>query len=166
MGRGSCPKPVRVLLARPRLGDAVAARPYPLEQRQRARWLAQEQGGQGSCLGVARISPGPCLPRQCQEVLPRWHLRAVLSFGVSGGEEAAKKFISGVELSSHVANVGDAKTLVIHSWSTTHEQLSEAERKGAGVLPELIRVSVGFEDIEDIKADFEKGFANVAKASL
>merc|ERR1712146_856831 len=68
-----------------------------------------------------------------------------------GGEEATKKFISGVELSSHVANVGDAKTLVIHSWSTTHEQLSEDERKGAGVLPELIRVSVGFEDIEDIR---------------
>ena len=84
---------------------------------------------------------------------------AVLSFGVKGGFEAAKAFIDGVELASHLANVGDAKTLVIHPASTTHQQLNEAEQAAAGVTPDLVRVSVGIEHIDDITADFEQALA-------
>jgi O-acetylhomoserine (thiol)-lyase len=80
---------------------------------------------------------------------------AVLNFGIKGGSNAAQKFIDNVQLASHLANVGDAKTLVIHPASTTHQQLSEAEQKSAGVRPDLIRVSVGIEHIEDIKEDFD-----------
>ncbi len=80
----------------------------------------------------------------------------VLSFGVRGGYQAALKFIDGVQLASHLANVGDAKTLVIHPSSTTHQQLSEAEQKASGVTPELLRVSVGIEHIDDIKEDFDR----------
>nr|WP_242596839.1 O-acetylhomoserine aminocarboxypropyltransferase/cysteine synthase [Rhodocyclus gracilis] len=79
----------------------------------------------------------------------------VLNFGIKGGAAAARKFIDNVELASHLANVGDAKTLVINPASTTHQQLSEAEQLSAGVRPDLIRVSVGIEHIEDIKADFD-----------
>jgi len=86
---------------------------------------------------------------------------AVLSFGIKGGAEAGKKFIDSVKLASHLANVGDAKTLVIHPASTTHSQLSEDEQRTAGVAPDLIRVSVGLEHVDDIKEDFEEAFAAV-----
>lgn len=65
-------------------------------------------------------------------------------------------FIDATELASHVANVGDAKTLVIHPASTTHQQLSESEQRASGVLPDLVRVSVGLEHIDDIKDDFDQ----------
>lgn len=81
---------------------------------------------------------------------------AVLSFGPAGGYEAANKFIDAVKIASHLANVGDAKTLVIHPASTTHQQLSKEEQTAAGVHPAMIRVSVGYEDIEDIIADFDQ----------
>ena len=83
----------------------------------------------------------------------------VLSFGIKGGREAGKKFIDGVKLASHLANVGDAKTLVIHPASTTHSQLTEAEQESAGVGPDLIRVSPGLEHLDDIREDFEEAFA-------
>ena len=82
----------------------------------------------------------------------------VLAFGIRGGIEAGRKFIDSVRLASHLANVGDAKTLVIHPASTTHQQLSEAEQKSSGVLPELVRVSVGIEHLDDIRSDFEQAF--------
>ena len=85
----------------------------------------------------------------------------VLQFGIKGGLENGKKFIDSIKLISHLANVGDAKTLAIHPASTTHEQLSEEERKASGVLDNLIRISVGIEHIEDIKADFEQAFHKV-----
>ena len=85
---------------------------------------------------------------------------AVLNFEVKGGFEAAKKVINSLKLVSHLANVGDAKTLAIHSASTTHDQLSDAERVSAGVGQAMIRVSVGLEHIEDIKADFDQALAN------
>ncbi len=84
---------------------------------------------------------------------------SVFTFGIKGGFEAGKKFINSVKLASHLANVGDAKTLVIHPASTTHQQLSDVEQKSAGVTPDQIRVSVGIEHIEDIKEDFEEAFA-------
>lgn len=82
----------------------------------------------------------------------------VLQVGIKGGKEKAAAFISALKLASHLANVGDAKTLVIHPSSTTHEQLSEAEQIASGVLPNQVRVSVGIEYIEDIKADFQQAF--------
>jgi len=81
---------------------------------------------------------------------------SILSFGIKGGLEAGKKFINSVKLASLLANVGDAKTLVIHPASTTHQQLTDQEQKSSGVLPEQIRVSVGIEHIDDIINDFEQ----------
>lgn len=85
----------------------------------------------------------------------------VLQFGIKGGLENGKKFINSLSLISHLANVGDAKTLAIHPASTTHEQLSDKEREQAGVLSNLIRISVGIEHLEDIKNDFTQAFEKV-----
>jgi O-acetylhomoserine/O-acetylserine sulfhydrylase len=87
---------------------------------------------------------------------------SVLTFGIKGGLEAGKRFINSVELASHLANVGDAKTLVIHPASTTHQQLSAQEQESAGVSPNLVRVSVGLEHIDDLKEDFTQAFTKVA----
>ena len=80
----------------------------------------------------------------------------ILGFGIKGGKDAGVRFIDGVKLASHLANVGDSKTLVIHPASTTHQQLSDQEQLAAGVTPDYIRVSVGTEHIDDIIADFEQ----------
>src|SRR5690349_10907165 len=90
----------------------------------------------------------------------------VLQFGIKGGIENGRKFIDSLKLISHLANVGDAKTLAIHPASTTHEQLSDEERQAAGVLPNLVRISAGIEHIEDIKADFEQAFEAVFAKSF
>jgi O-acetylhomoserine (thiol)-lyase len=79
----------------------------------------------------------------------------VLTFGVLGGEPAARRVIEETKLFSLVANVGDAKSLIIHPWSTTHEQLEPAEREAAGVTPDLIRLSVGIEDVDDLTRDLD-----------
>ncbi len=81
---------------------------------------------------------------------------AILGFGTRGGHDAAVKFINSVKLASHLANILDAKTLVIHPASTTHQQLSTEEQRAAGVTPDFVRVSAGLEDIEDIIADFDQ----------
>jgi O-acetylhomoserine (thiol)-lyase len=86
---------------------------------------------------------------------------AVLSFQINGSKESADKFIDNLKLISHLANVGDAKTLIIHPASTTHQQLSQSEQEASGVIHGLLRLSVGIEHIEDIKADLERGFAAV-----
>lgn len=84
---------------------------------------------------------------------------AILTFGIKGGLEAGRKLIESVKLFSHLANVGDSKSLIIHPASTTHQQLSEAEQEAAGVNPELIRLSVGTEAIDDILYDLEQAIA-------
>lgn len=81
---------------------------------------------------------------------------AILTFGIKGGKDAGIKFIESCKLASHLANVLDAKTLVIHPATTTHQQLSDKEQAEAGVKPELVRVSVGIEDVQDILADFDQ----------
>jgi len=81
---------------------------------------------------------------------------AILGFGIKGGLEAGIRFINSVKLASHLANILDSKTLVIHPASTTHQQLSEAEQAAAGVTPDFVRVSVGTEHIDDILADFDQ----------
>lgn len=81
---------------------------------------------------------------------------AILGFGIKGGLDAGKQFIDNVKLASHLANIGDAKTLVIHPASTTHQQLTDEQQQAAGVTPDFIRVSVGIEDIEDIVSDLDQ----------
>ena len=81
---------------------------------------------------------------------------AVLGFGTKGGKEAGVKFVNNVKLASHLANIGDSKTLVIHPASTTHQQLTDEEQLAAGVTPDYIRVSVGTEHIDDIISDVEQ----------
>jgi O-acetylhomoserine (thiol)-lyase len=83
----------------------------------------------------------------------------VLTFGIRGAGAAGERFIEHLELLSHLANIGDAKSLVIHPASTTHRQLSEAEQRRAGVTPDMIRISVGLESIQDILTDIEKALA-------
>ena len=80
----------------------------------------------------------------------------IVGFGIKGGLEAGRKFINSVKLLSHLANIGDAKTLVIHPASTTHQQLTAEEQVGTGVTPDYVRLSIGLEDAEDIKADIEQ----------
>jgi O-acetylhomoserine (thiol)-lyase len=104
----------------------------------------------------------------------KWHGRAekylpngagaILAFELKGGSEAGTKFINGLDLISHLANVGDVRTLAIHPASTTHQQLEEAEQASAGVSPGLVRLSVGIESIDDILADLDAGF-RAAKVS-
>ena len=89
---------------------------------------------------------------------------SILAFGIKGGIEAGKAFINNVKLASLLANVGDAKTLVIHPASTTHQQLSKSEQKEAGVLPEQVRVSVGLEHIDDIIQDFDEAIKAAVKS--
>ena len=89
----------------------------------------------------------------------------MVTFGVDGGFEAAKAFCEGVELTSFLANIGDAKTLVIHPASTTHAQLSADEQRAAGVAPDMLRLSVGIENGDDILADIDEGLALAAGAT-
>jgi O-acetylhomoserine (thiol)-lyase len=90
----------------------------------------------------------------------------VLSFSIQGDKQTAQNFVDSLKLTSHLANVGDAKTLIIQPSATTHQQLSEEEQISAGVTPTLLRVSVGIEHIEDIIADFEQAFAKVRELEL
>src|SRR6201994_1502520 len=90
---------------------------------------------------------------------------AVLSFEIKGDKENAGRFIDSLQLVSHLANVGDAKTLIIQPSATTHQQLSETEQAAAGVTPTLLRIAVGIEHIDDIKADFEQAFEKVKAAT-
>jgi O-acetylhomoserine (thiol)-lyase len=98
----------------------------------------------------------------------KWHTRAhellpkgpgsILSFGIEGGADAGKRFVNALELHSHLANVGDVRSLVIHPATTTHSQLTESEQASAGVTPDMVRLSVGIETIDDILADLDAGF--------
>lgn len=84
---------------------------------------------------------------------------AILTFGIKGGADAGRKVIENVKLFSHLANVGDSKSLIIHPASTTHQQLTEDEQLTAGVNPELLRLSIGTESIDDILYDLEQAIA-------
>jgi O-acetylhomoserine (thiol)-lyase len=85
----------------------------------------------------------------------------VLSFEIKGGKENATKLVDNLKMISHLANVGDTKTLIIQPSATTHQQLSDEEQLSAGVTPGLLRVSVGIEHIDDIKADMQQSFEKV-----
>jgi O-acetylhomoserine (thiol)-lyase len=85
-----------------------------------------------------------------------------LGFGIKGGLEAGKRFINAVRLLSHLANIGDAKSLVIHPASTTHQQLTPAEQEATGVTEDYIRLSIGIEDAEDIQKDIDQALRKAA----
>ncbi len=114
-----------------------------LEQHKRVRWVKY-----------------PTLPSSPYHSLAKKYLPkgagAVFSFGIQGGYEAGRKFIDNVKLFSHLANVGDARSLVIHPASTTHQQMSPSEQEAAGVSPDTVRVSIGLEDIQDILRDLDQ----------
>jgi len=109
----------------------------------------------------------PGLPDHPSHTLAQKYLKgnygAILGFGIKGGLEAGRKFINSVQLLSHLANIGDVKSLVIHPASTTHQQLTREEQEETGVTEDYIRVSVGLEDIEDIKEDIDQALRKAVK---
>ena len=134
----------------------------PLRQRQHsanaleiARWLKTHR--------LVNWVTYPGLPDSPDHKVASKYLKngfgGLVGFGVKGGLEAGKKFINSVKLLSHLANIGDAKSLVIHPASTTHSQLTPAELEETGATPDYIRLSVGLEDVDDIKADIEQALA-------
>lgn len=126
-----------------------------------ARWL--EQHPQVDAVSYPGLESHPAHQRA------RKYLKngfgGVLSFTVKGDKEQATRFVDSLKLVSHLANVGDAKTLIIQPSATTHQQLSDAEQLAAGLQPTQLRVSVGIEHIADIQADFEQGFAQIRKST-
>ena len=127
---------------------AERARPWP-------QWL--EARDEVESVAYAGLPGEPLVRARPQKYAPRGP-GAVLAFEIKGGLEAGKRFVDALELHSHVANIGDVRSLVIHPASTTHSQLSEQEQLAAGVTPGLVRLSVGIEHIDDILADLEVGF--------
>ncbi len=119
-----------------------------------AKWL--EAHSEVTWVKYAGLESSPWHERQ-QQYLPKG-AGAIIAFGINGGAEAGRKFIEGLELFSHLANIGDVRSLAIHPASTTHSQLTEAEQLSAGVTPDLIRLCIGLESIDDVLADLETGF--------
>jgi O-acetylhomoserine (thiol)-lyase len=119
-----------------------------------AEWL--EARDEVEWVSYPGLSSSPWFER-ANKYLPRGK-GAILSFGIKGGLEAGRSFVDGLELFSHLANVGDVRSLAIHPASTTHSQLSEAEQATTGVTPDLVRLCVGIETIDDVLADLEAGF--------
>jgi len=125
-----------------------------------ARWLEQHEA-------VESVNYPGLESSKYHELAKKYLKRGfggVLTFKLKGDLEKAKKFVNSMKLVSHLANVGDAKTLIIHPASTTHSQLSEHEQAHSGVHPTQLRVSVGIEHIDDIKADFEQAFKQVSES--
>ncbi len=116
-----------------------------LEARDEVQWVA-----------FPGLDSSPWKPR-VEQYLPRG-AGAILAFGIKGGLEAGKKFVDSLELFSHLANVGDVRSLAIHPASTTHSQLAEGEQITTGVTPDLVRLCIGIETLDDILADLEAGF--------
>ncbi len=132
------------------VANAVAVAEW-LEQHERVSWV--------SYAGL-KSSPHYAL---AEKYLPRG-AGAIFTFGVRGGREAGRRFIEALEMISHLANVGDVRTLVIHPASTTHQQLSDESLKAAGVGPDMVRLSVGLEDLDDILWDLDQALASAGEA--
>ncbi|OXM63226.1 MULTISPECIES: bifunctional o-acetylhomoserine/o-acetylserine sulfhydrylase [Amycolatopsis] len=126
-----------------------------------AEWL--EQRDEVERVYYASLPSSPHY-RLAQKYLPRG-AGAVLSFELRGGVEAGRKFVDGTELHSQLVNIGDVRSLIVHPASTTHSQLTPEEQLASGVTPGLVRLAVGLEGVEDLKADLEAGF-RAAKAAL
>ncbi|MBS2018740.1 MAG: O-acetylhomoserine aminocarboxypropyltransferase/cysteine synthase [Deltaproteobacteria bacterium] len=121
-----------------------------------AKWLSSH--GKVAWVNYPGLEASPEFPRT-KKYLPRG-AGAILGFGVKSGLTGGRKFIDSLKLVSHVANVGDAKTLAIHPATTTHQQLSEVEQRSTGVTPDYVRLSIGIEHIDDILADLDQALAN------
>ena len=117
-----------------------------------ARWLKQHP--KVSWVKYPGLKSHPDYAR-AKKYLPKG-AGAILGFGIKGGVEAGRKFIESLQLFSHLANVGDARSLAIHPATTTHSQLSDEQQITAGVSPDFVRLSIGLEDFEDIKWDLEQ----------
>jgi O-acetylhomoserine (thiol)-lyase len=120
-----------------------------------AEWLARHP--HVGWVNYASLASSPWYER-ASKYLPKG-AGSIFTFGVKGGREAGRRFIEAVKLHSHLANVGDAKSLVIHPASTTHQQLSDEEQAKAGISPDMIRISVGLENLEDILWDLDQALA-------
>ena len=119
---------------------------------QHGRRILRSNGSTIRCCRTIRSAP-------LQSVTCRAAPGGILTFGVKGGAAAGERFIEAVQFLSHLANVGDAKSLIIHPASTTHRQLDENEQRAAGVLPEMIRLSIGLESLDDILWDLDQALA-------
>ena len=119
-----------------------------------AQWL--EGRPEVESVSYAGLPSSPWYER-AQRLLPRG-VGGIVAFEIAGGAEAGRRFVEGLSLHSHVANIGDVRSLVIHPASTTHSQLSEEQQRAAGVTPGLVRLSVGLAGVEDVLADLEAGF--------
>jgi len=150
---GSCMSPFNAFLFLQGLETLHLRMPRHSENAMKlAEWLEKEPGVVWVNYPGLKSHPDYALARK---YLPKGQ-GAILGFGIKGGRKAGVKFINSVKLASHLANIGDSKTLVIHPASTTHQQLGEAEQLAAGVTDDYIRVSVGTEHIDDIIADFKQ----------
>jgi O-acetylhomoserine (thiol)-lyase len=150
---GSCMSPFNAFLFLQGLETLHLRMPRHSENALRlAKWLEKQE--QVSWVNYPGLESHPDYSL-AKKYLPNGQ-GAILGFGIKGGKEAGIKFINNVKLASHLANIGDSKTLVIHPASTTHQQLSEKEQLAAGVTADYIRVSVGTEHIDDIMDDFEQ----------
>lgn len=131
-----------------------------------------------NALAIARFLKGhalvnwvnyPGLPDHPSHTIANQYLKngygALVGFGIKGGLEVGKRFINSVKLLSHLANIGDAKTLVIHPASTTHQQLTKSEQEATGVTEDFIRLSVGIEDVEDIKEDIDQALQKAVQTT-
>ena len=154
---GPALSPMQRLAAAAGAGDAARAHGPALRERARGREVPA--GAPARELGqLSRPAGQSSTTRWRKKYLPKG-AGAIMTFGIKGGQEAGVKFIEAAQFMSHLANVGDAKTLVIHPASTTHRQLSEEEQIKAGVTPDMIRLSIGIEDIDDILWDIDQALA-------
>jgi O-acetylhomoserine (thiol)-lyase len=137
-------------------------KPYcGLQTRAVARWLHDHS--LVTWVNYAGLPDTPFYER-CQKYLPK-DPGAIFTFGIKGGREAGRRFIEAVKLHSHLANVGDAKSLVIHPGSTTQQQLTDEEQIAAGLSPDMIRISVGLENLDDILWDLDQALTASQKDS-
>ncbi len=140
----------------------------PLRQEQHSKNAMAVAGFLNSSRLVSWVNYPGLASHPSHEVAKKYlkgHYAALVTFGIKGGLEAGKRFIEEVKLLSHLANIGDAKSLVIHPASTTHQQLSEEEQLSTGVTPDLIRLSVGIEDADDIIADIDQALKKAVPRS-
>jgi O-succinylhomoserine sulfhydrylase len=121
-----------------------------------ARWLQQQPGVEKVYYAGLESHPGHALAARQQKAYG-----GVLSFNVCGGKEQAWQFIDGTRLMSHTANLGDAKTTIVHPATTTHGRLTQEQKDQAGIRDSLIRIAVGLEDVGDLKTDVQRGFAGI-----
>jgi O-acetylhomoserine (thiol)-lyase len=127
-----------------------------------AKWLEQQE--EVAWVNYPGLESSP-YKKLADKYLPKGQ-SGIVTFGVKGGYESAKTVADNTELFSLLANIGDTKSLIIHPASTTHQQLTDEEQEASGVTKDLIRLSVGIENLEDLKQDLQEAFAKIPKSVL